>query len=81
MSAQHFPEALHWQLLRGRIAQIEAGLHQLLSDVGLSVPEWPFDKSRVVKVALLEAEAAVRRAEEAAAGAVEIAKMAETIPE
>ena len=81
MTSEHFPEALHWQLLRGRIAQTSAGLHQILADVGLSVPDWPFDKSRIVKVALLEAETALRRAEEAAEGAVGIAKMAEQIPD
>ena len=43
--------------------------------------DWPFDKARMVKIALIEAESALRRAEEAAHGAVSIAQMAEKITE
>jgi hypothetical protein len=81
MDALRMPEAPRWQFLRDRIEQLEIGAVGLLSELGQVVPEWPFDRAWITKVALIEAESALRRALQAADVAVEIAQMADRITE
>jgi hypothetical protein len=75
----HGPDGARWQRLRGRIEEMKTGVHRLIVAGEGRVPDWPFDKSRIVKGALLEAESALKRAEQASEGAVDIARMAERI--
>jgi hypothetical protein len=75
----HDGEAAMWQRLIGRIEQLRQSTHGLITDFPTAVPEWPFDKARVLKVALMEAESAIKRAECAATGAVELARMADRL--
>ena len=74
---EHVTEAWRWQRMLGRIEQARAGATDLIKDSIAMAPEWPADKSRIVKVALLEAERALKRAEDAAGGAVYVAKLDE----
>ena len=74
---EHITEAWRWQRMLGRIEQVRQSGTALIKESLTLTPEWPADKSRVVKTALLEAEQALKRAERAALEAVALAKLDE----
>ena len=72
---EHVTEAWRWQRMLGRIEQVREGSAGLIKEAVTMAPEWPCDRSRIVKTALVEAEQALKRAERAAMEAVALAKL------
>lgn len=65
-----------WAELVGRLCQLAQGVGDVEREGASLVPEWPADRSRTVRVALLEAATALRRARVAAVEGLELARLA-----